>query len=474
MSQWALLSAIPPDLKHRFALHALNSLGFGPVPNGVRDVLVSGLQRHLDEQLDPIPDPDLDGRLRGLRTIGYPISQVLAGDTNLLGTVFEEFTTARLVRAVHSRNQLEEVLVDFWFNHFNVNMNAATVHFYFMAYERDAIRPRVLGRFRDLLGAVAKHAAMLFYLDNYVNAATKRDANGGLVQGVNENYGRELLELHTVGVGSGYTQQHVYDAARCFTGWGIEGLLTNGNFLFRPQNHDTGAKTVLGLNLPAGGGQDDGEKLLDYLAVHPATAVSISKRLAERFVADKPPQTIVDKMAATFMRSGGEIRDVLRTMIGAPEFWASVMEPVKPRTPFEFTIAALRASGAEVTSGRGIASALAAMGVPLYECIPPNGYSNRGHDWLNASSHLNRVNFAFDLATNAVAGAAVDARAIVRGASGDPDNPRSVASSLGESLFGRTLSKPALEVISNLGATGPSVAARGLALVLASPEMQLR
>jgi uncharacterized protein (DUF1800 family) len=469
-----LLGAIPPDLKRKFALHALNSLGFGPTPNGVRDLLSKGIQRHIEEQLAPTPDPELESRLAAFRTIGYPIARVVTADSNSVSQIFEEFVTARLVRAVHSRNQLEEVLVDFWFNHFNVNMNAATVHFYFMAYERDAIRPHVFGRFRDLLGAVAKHAAMLFYLDNYINAATKVDGSGRLVQGINENYGRELLELHTVGVDAGYTQAHVYDAARCFTGWAIDGLLTNGSFVFRPQNHDTGAKTVLGLSLPAGGGQDDGEKLLDYLASHPATAHFVSRKLVERFVADKPPQALVDRMATAFLRSGGEIRVVLRSMIDSPEFWATVSEPAKPRTPLEFAIAALRAAGAEVTGSRGIAPALAAMGEPLYECIPPIGYSNRGVDWLNASSHLNRINFAFTLAMNEVQGADVDARAIVRRASGDPDNAPSIAASLDDSIFGRRLSKAALGAISNLSGAGPSLAARGLALVLASPEMQLR
>jgi len=370
---------------------------------------------------------------------------------------------------VHSRNQLEEVLADFWFNHFNVNLNENFVRYSIMAYERDAIRPHVLGRFRDLLGAVAAHPAMLYYLDNYLSTAS-RVVNGKLVQGLNENYGRELLELHTVSVDAGYTQEHVFDAARCFTGWGIDNTGTTGGFLYRSGNHDTGAKSVFGLNLPAGGGRDDGEKLLDYLAAHPSTAHFISKKLARRFVADDPPGSLVDKMAGTYLGSGGDIRQVLRTMIGSTEFWAEAFGSGKPRTPSEFTFAALRAADVQVNSARGVSAALSAMGMPLFQCIPPTGYSDRGADWLNPSSQLARMNFALDLTSGGVAGVTVE-----RSASGNPEDPRSIASAVNAEIFGKGLSAATMGAIGRLAAGGPvSMAVRGLGLALASPDMQVR
>jgi uncharacterized protein (DUF1800 family) len=477
MSLSAVMPTTSVEIGPRTALHALNRLGFGPSPGDIHQVLSKGLQRYIEEQLDPTPDPEVQQRLQGLPTLGYPIAQILTlyrVDQKSIGPIVDEFMTAKVIRAVHSRNQLEEVLVDFWFNHFNVNLNDGFVRYSIMAYERDAIRPKVLGRFRDLLGAVAAHPAMLYYLDNYLSTAS-RVVNGKLVQGLNENYGRELLELHTVSVDAGYTQEHVFDAARCFTGWGIDNLGTTGGFVYRSGNHDTGAKSVFGLNLPAGGGRDDGEKLLDYLATHPSTAHFISKKLARRFVADDPPASLVDKMAASYLGSGGDIRQVLRTMIGSTEFWAEAFGSGKPRTPYEFTFAALRAADVQVNSARGVTAALGAMGMPLYQCIPPTGYSDRGADWLNPSSQLARMNFALDLASGAVAGVTVDARAMVRSASGNPDDPRSVASTVNAEIFGKGLSGATTGAIGRLAAGGSvSMAVRGLGLALASPEMQVR
>jgi uncharacterized protein (DUF1800 family) len=477
MSLSAVMPTTSVEIGPRTALHALSRLGFGPSPGDIRQVLSKGLQRYIEEQLEPTPDPDVQQRLQGLRTLAYPISQVLTlyrADQGAIGPIVDEFMTAKVIRAVHSRNQLEEVLVDFWFNHFNVNLNDGFVRYSIMAYERDAIRPHVLGRFRDLLGAVAAHPTMLFYLDNYLSTAS-RVVNGKLVQGLNENYGRELLELHTLGVDAGYTQEHVFDAARCFTGWGIDNTGTTGGFLYRAGNHDTAAKSVFGLNLPAGGGRDDGEKLLDYLAAHPATAHFISKKLARRFVADDPPASLVDKMAATFLSSGGDTRQVLRTMIGSTEFWAEAFGSGKPRTPYEFTFAALRAADVQVNAARGVTAALSAMGMPLFQCIPPTGYSNRGVDWLNPSSQLARMNFALDLAAGAVAGVTVDARAMLRSASANPEDARSVASALDAEIFAKGLSGSTIGAIGRLVTGGPvSIAVRGLGLALASPEMQVR
>ena len=475
MSLSAILPTTAVEIGPRAALHALDRLGFGLFAGA------SGwlMQRHIEEQLDPTPDPDLDSRLRGFQSLGYSTAHILdlvSADQRAIGSITDDLTSARVIRAVHSKNQLEEVLVDFWFNHFNVNIGEQFVRYSVLSYERDALRPHVLGRFRDLLGAVAAHPAMLYYLDNYLSTASRVDPRTGkLVQGLNENYGRELLELHTVSVDAGYTQEHVFDSARCFTGWGIDSLQRSGAFVYRPQNHDTAAKSVFGLNLAAGGGRDDGDKLLDYLAAHPSTAHFISKKLAQRFVNDDPPTSLVDKMASTFTGSGGDTREVLRAMIGSSEFWAEAFGAGKPRTPLEFTIAALRAADAQVASGRGVVAALGNMGMPLYQCIPPTGYSNRGLDWLNPSSHLNRLNFALDLAGGAVAGVTVDARGVVRSASGNPDDAGSVGAALNADIFAKRLSAATLGSVARLSGGGTlSVAARGLGLCLACPEMQVR
>ncbi len=475
----SVLAAAAVDVGPRVALHALNRLGFGPTPGAVRDVLAHGIERYVEEQLQPGPAPELQARLQPFRTLSYPISQVLAlfnADERSIGPITDEFVAARLIRAVHSENQLQEVLVDFWFNHFNVNIADGFVRYSIMSYERDAIRPHVLGRFRDLLGATAAHPAMLYYLDNYLSTASRVDPRTGrLLQGLNENYGRELMELHTVSVDAGYTQEHVFDAARCFTGWGIDNIRTGGNFVYRPQAHDTGAKSVFGLTVAAGGQKDDGDHLLDYLAAHPSTAAFISKELAWRFVSDDPPPRLVDRMAAAFLASDGNIADTLRAMLSSPDFWAEGFGAGKPRTPIEYAAGALRAAGAQVTGTRGVVGALANMGMPLYQCIPPTGYSNRGVDWLNPSSQLHRMNFALDLATGALAGVAADARSVVRELGGNPEDPRSATDAIAAGLFANNVSAETRRAAAAVSPTGPvPVASRVLGLVLASPEMQVR
>ncbi len=477
MSVASILAATPIELGPRAALHLLNRLGFGPRPGDVQRVLSRGLERYAMDQLEPGPDPEVDSRLRGLTTLQYPISQVLAlynADNRAIGPINDELVSARIIRAAHAENQLQEVLVDFWFNHFNVNIADGFVRYSIAAYERDAIRPHVLGRFRDLLGATAAHPTMLFYLDNYLSTVS-RTVNGRLVQGLNENYGRELLELHTVGVDAGYTQEHVFDAARCFTGWGIDNTRTGGNFAYRAQNHDAGAKSVFGLEVPAGGGREDGEKLLDYLAVHPATARFVSRKLAQRFVADDPPARLVDRMAASFVESGGQITTVLRAMVGTSEFWAEAFASGKPRTPYEYAISAIRAANGQVTQGRGVSTALASMGMPLYQCVPPTGYSNRGADWLNPSGQLARMNFGLDLGISAVAGVTSDARAAVRAAGGTADEVPSSSAALSREIFAGNLSDATRSSVGRVAVGGPvSASARILGLLLASPEMQVR
>jgi len=469
----------PQDIGIRAAVHLLNRAGFGPRPGEARAVLSRGLDRWIREQLDPGPDPDLQTRLARLPTLGYSLAQTVAlygaEDQQGLRQVIDEFTSARVIRAVHGRNQLQEVMVDFWFNHFNVYIADGFARPSTPSYERDAIRPHALGRFRDLLGATAQHSAMVYYLDNYLNTVARSAGGGRIVGGINENYGRELMELHTVGVDAGYSQADVVDAARCFTGWGIDNLRASGQFVYRAGNHDTGAKSVFGLALPAGGGKEDGERLLDHLARHSATARFVSRKLAQRLVADEPAASIVDRAAQTFLATDGDIAEVVKAIVGSTEFWAEVFLPAKPKTPVELAFSALRAADAEVTTGRGVAGELQAMGQPLFACVPPTGYSNRGDDWTNPSSHLARMNFALDLAAGAVPGVGVDAGDAIRKAGGNADDARSAATALSADLFGRELSPETAGALSRVAAAGsPSVAARVLGLTLASPEMQAR
>jgi uncharacterized protein (DUF1800 family) len=477
MSVAAALRSNAIEIGPRVALHTLNRLGYGPRPADVRRVLARGLEKYVDEQLHPGLDPELDTRLRPLATLNYPIRQVLSlynADNRAIGPVVDEFQVAKLIRSAHGQNQLQEVLVDFWFNHFNVFIGDGFARFSVMAYEREAIRPFVLGRFRDLLGAVAAHPAMLFFLDNYTNRA---DVNQGgrVIPGINENYGRELLELHTVGVDAGYGQNDVREAARAFTGWGIDDVRVSGSFLFRPAQHDRGAKSVFGLDLAAGGGKEDGDRLLDYLSTHPATARFISWRLAQRFVADDPPARIVDRMASTFLSTGGDLAAVMRTMVGSAEFWAEAFGGGKVKTPFEYVVSAIRAVEGQVTGARAVAQQLTNMGMGLYQSVPPTGYSNRGSEWLNPSSHLSRMNFGLDLAAGAIAGVTVDSRSVIARLGGSGDDPRSAATTMADDLFAKSLSPETLAAAGRVAPGGSvSVAARVVGLVLASPEMQVR
>ena len=480
MSVAAALRSNAIDIGPRAALHALNRLGYGPRPADVRRVLALGLEKYVDQQLHPGPDPELEVRLRPLATINYPIPQVLSiynADNRAIGSLVDEFQTARLIRSAHGQNQLQEALVEFWFNHFNVFIGDGFVRYSIMSYEREAIRPFVLGRFRDLLGATAAHPAMLFFLDNYTNRA---DVNQGgrIIPGINENYGRELLELHTVGVDAGYSQNDVREAARVFTGWGIDNVNNGGNFTFRANVHDRGAKNVFGLDVPAGGGKEEGDHLLDYLSTHPATARFISWKMAQRFVADDPPARIVDRMASTFLSTGGDLREVTRTMVSSAEFWAEAFGAGgagKVKTPFEYVVSAIRAVEGQVTNSRAVAQQLNNMGMGLYQAVPPTGYSNRGSEWLNPSSHLSRMNFGLDLAAGAIAGVTIDSRSVIARLGGGPDDPRSAARTIDDDLFAKGLTPETLDAAGRVAPGGAtSVAARVMGLCLASPEMQVR
>jgi uncharacterized protein (DUF1800 family) len=336
--------------------------------------------------------------------------------------VAQDLMAAKLFRAVYSNRQLQEVLADFWYNHFNVFIEKGADRYLVTAYERDEIRPRVLGKFEDLLRATAQSPAMLFYLDNWESAGAQSPAGIRRKRGLNENYGRELLELHTLGVDGGYTQKDVTEVARCFTGWTIKQPQRVAEFEFNPRMHDDGEKTVLGVRIPAGGGIEDGFKVLHLLAHHPSTARFISRQLAMHFVADDPPAALVNRMAATFLKKDGDLRAVLKTMFDSPEFWSRGAYRAKIKSPLEMVASSLRAIDAQVDFTFGLNNQLNQLGEPLYRKAEPTGYSNSGQEWLNSAGLLARMNFSVALANNKVPGVKVDSARSSEGvALGSPD-----------------------------------------------------
>ena len=428
----------------RVTQHLLNRLAFGPSPEDRASVARLGAAEWIRLQLQPGRDEAMDARLADFKTLSmgideayraYPSLQQRAKregaakeDLKAMAMAYRdelprqlvlEATQARLLRAANSSRQLEEVLVDFWFNHFNVSADKGRTRWMISAYERDAIRPHVLGSFRALLGATAKHPAMLVYLDNWLSTRDGFDlkdygrgrklagAGKQTVFGLNENYARELLELHTVGVEAGYTQHDVREAARALTGWSLE-LRERaddfGGFIYRDVAHDKGPKHVFGLALDAGGRQDDGERLLDYLALHPATARFLALKLCRRFVSDTPPQPLIDRVAAEFLRTRGDLTATYRAIFSSPELWADDVYAAKTKTPFEFIISAVRATGSLASAERPLGQALDALGMPLYRAQPPTGYAELASSWVNAGALVCRINFGLKLAQGRIRG----------------------------------------------------------------------
>ena len=324
--------------------------------------------------------------------------------------VARDLSEGKLLRAVYSDRQLEEVLTDFWFNHFNVYLDKGADRYLVTEYERDVIRPHVLGKFEDLLKATAKSPAMMFYLDNWQSVGPDAPQFRGKkgARGLNENYGRELLELHTLGVDGGYTQADVTEAARCFTGWTILQPQRGGEFVFNRRVHDEGEKTVLGVRIPAGGGIGDGEKVLGIVAHHPSTARFLSKQLAMRFVADEPPASLVDRMAETFRKTDGDLRAVMKTMLESKEFLSQGAYRTKLKSPLEVVASAVRSVNGEVDYAFPLANQVAQLGQPLYRKQEPTGYANSSKEWLNSGGLLGRMNFAQQLADNKIPGVKVD------------------------------------------------------------------
>jgi len=408
--------------------HAVSRLTFGPRPDDVEQVRRMGLSTWIDRQLTPskIDDHAAESRLLPLPTRPERFESMM--EARRFGRQSVETLSAnKITRAVYSERQLDELLVDFWFNHFNVFAGKGRTGLYVAEYERDAIRPHVLGTFRDLLGATAKSPAMLFYLDNWLSAdpeaaeriASRRGPNqqagNGRRRGLNENYGRELLELHTLGVDGGYAQKDVIEVARAFTGWTIAppdggrgragrvggqfqaGIVQDGEFRFVPALHDRGDKVVLGHTI-RGGGMDEGEQVLDILAAHPATARHIARELAERFVSDTPPDALVARVAKRFTETHGDLREVMRTLITSSEFFAQGTRGAKVKTPIEFVASAYRASGRELSQPRQAVRALQELGEAPYMCQPPTGYDDTADAWINAGALVARMNIAQQIA----------------------------------------------------------------------------
>jgi uncharacterized protein (DUF1800 family) len=328
----------------------------------------------------------------------------------------EELMAERLTRDIYSSAQLQEVMTDFWLNHFNVYLRKnEETPYYLVSYARDTIRPNALGKFEDLLEAVAHSPAMMIYLDNSESMgpdspaaehAKKNNSKNKKDEGLNENYARELMELHTLGVNGGYTQADVTQVARILTGWTVNQPQRGGDFQFNENRHEPGTKKVMGTKFKDDG-EREGEALMHFLATRPATAQFISRKLAIRFVSDDPPQSLVDRMARTYMSTGGDISAMLRTLFRSPEFWAANDYRAKVKTPLEFVVSAVRASNADVENFQPIENALKQLGMQLYSCIPPTGYKWVASDWVSTGALVDRMNFALNLAANRLPGVKV-------------------------------------------------------------------
>ncbi|WP_426754892.1 DUF1800 domain-containing protein [Myxococcus sp. Y35] len=500
-----------PAFDEARAVHVLRRLAFGPSTQALADMRRLGVEGWMESQLArpgaPLP-PALEAKLQELPTLTMSMAELVRDypprkqrEQALLdgreplrpARIVMEQSAAKLLRAVESPNQLEEVLVDFWFNHFNVSADKGAVRWMVTSYERDAIRPNVFGRFRELLGATARHPAMLFYLDNW---RSTRDGMPSRLEetaqpeedeepeapkpGLNENYARELLELHTLGVDGGYTQQDVREVARCFTGWSIRKPRKAPAFFFRRRAHDAEDKTVLGQRIPGQRSMADGEQVLDLLARHPSTARHVATRLARRFVSDTPPPALVERVAKVFLDSEGDLPTVYRALFQSPEFWAPEARGTKVKTPFEFVVSALRATHAELTVRPRLVQSLAKMGEPLFRAPAPTGFPEVAEPWVNSGSLVARLNFSLELVSGRMPGTQVALKSLATPATPTEEG---WVDALGHALLGappsdqtratilEALSKRA-EAASAVGEPRPVDVPLIAGLLLGSPEFQ--
>ncbi len=489
-------------------IHLLNRAGFGPRQGDVEKVKRMGIDKYIDLQLHPdrINDSAINARLAAFPSLKmsnreisekYPQPQYLARrlglrqpappgeaaspesereqretrqkifayyrENNLKPpqVILQELQGQKIVRAVYSERQLQEVMTDFWFNHFNIFWTKGADRVLTTDFEMRAIRPNTLGKFKDLLMATAKSPAMMFYLDNFQSTTPDMQMPGrsprrnqfrrnqgqlpppnnpqdgqmtdeqrraqiqnqlrNRQRGINENYARELMELHTLGVDGGYTQKDVQEVARCLTGWTIDRPLQGGTFIFREFMHDRGEKIVLGQKVNEGGIRD-GEKVIDILVHHPNTAKFISTKLVRRFVSDNPPAALVDRVAAVYKKTDGDIREMVRTILTSSEFNSTEAYRAKIKSPFELAASAIRAMGADLSVTPAASQFIARMGQPLYLYQAPTGYPDRAEQWVNTGSLLERLNFGIALSANRVRGAAVDMKRVAAGVKSEDAN----------------------------------------------------
>lgn len=427
MKRWALLLALlaltaRADDRAR-AEHVLNRLAFGPRPGEVERVAKMGVDRWIELQLHPerIDDSAIEARVaRYDRKVRIPTREELRDEKKRrerTRAVIGDLSAQRILRAAHSERQLNEVMVDFWMNHFNVFAGKQLDRFLITSYEHDTIRPRIWGRFDDLLLATAQSPAMLVYLDNF------RSRSGA----INENYARELMELHTLGVDGGYTQQDVTELARILTGWSIT-RPENGavRFVFRRALHDRGAKTFLGTKIAAGQGQSEGEQVLRMLALHPSTARFLAFRLAQRLVADDPPPALVERVAKRFLATNGDLRATVKAVIDSPELRDPRFHRGKLKRPFEYAISAVRAAGATIDDPLPLARELRKLGEPLYFAQAPTGYSDESKEWESSGAIVARLELVLAIAEGKMPGVRVAA-----------ENRQALAKMLGAPQFQR-------------------------------------
>ncbi len=490
----ARAGALPPTIltPEQQALHLVDRLGYGPRPGDIGEIVAMGPERYIALQLDPeslAEDPALEQRLASLTTLrlnpeqlfheygppqpppGVKLSQdEVKAARERARIIAREAAEARILRAVMSRRQLEEAMTEFWFNHFNVFEDKGLDHLWTGAFEEQAIRPYALGRFRDLLAATARHPAMLFYLDNWQNTAPGSPAARGNEKGINENYAREIMELHTLGVDGGYSQGDVTVLAHVLTGWGLKpgrgarhrvgSLETDANgWYFDADRHDFSDKMFLGRRI-AGRGEVEIEEALDILARQPATAHHLAFELAQYFVADQPPPALVDRMARRYLETGGIIREVLWTLFTSPEFWDKAVVGTKYKSPYKYVISAVRLTGEPVLNVQPLLGTMAQLGERLYGYLTPDGYSDTRDAWLSPDAMTRRLNFATALGSGRLP---IDTEPGQKSAGHAPFDPDRLRLALGAPLSATTSDAVA--------AAPPQLRA---AVILGSPEFMQR
>jgi uncharacterized protein (DUF1800 family) len=534
---------LPADLAE---WHFLSRTSFGPRPEDVERIRKVGIEAVLSEQLRPekIDDSGVESRIAALPTLSMTTAELMedyprpkqannpqkqerkaarqaanTDDTMQRSApgmapgmaamdgpreIIVELAREQFWRAAYSQRQLQEVMVHFWMNHFNIYADKGVDKWLLTSFEHDTIRPNALGNFSQLLTATAQSPAMLFYLDNWLSVApNSAEANGnaplqrpsgfpgtapmrpngkpaqGERRGLNENYGRELMELHTLGVDGGYTQQDVRDVARCFTGWTIDHPQQGGGFIFRPRFHDYSEKTVLGNRIAGQGGVEDGMKVLQILSEHPSTAHFISLKLCRYFVSDAPPQSIIDRTARAFTTSQGDIPSVLTTIFTSPEFNSQAAFRSKVKSPFELVASSMRTLGAETDGGNPLMGLIMHMGQPFFQYQAPQGYPDRANNWINSGTLLARMNFSMAFAANRIKGTQLDLQALTPSDDDQAIWNHLVQQTLGGAVSAETESavRKSLNNLRNTGGGNPNNFPKTTlmaALLVGSPEFQRR